>query len=201
MKPGKIVLIVFGFTILSIITSFLKRILDYIFGKKCINYNNFEICVKSGKFVDKKKSLLKNLGVHLNNLLARLKTLESSHKNVKRLMKTIGEKGITKLEEINASSSSEYTEHNRKTLKLCLGKRKVIEEKEDIIDINTLVFVVLHELAHTMTIEKGHTKEFLDNWKFLLNQAVTINIYTPVNYKNNNHSYCGTRLTNNPLIN
>lgn len=201
MKPGKIILIVFGLTVLSLFSSYIKKIFDYIFGKRCINYNNFEICVKSGKFVDKKKSLLKTLGVYLNNLFARLKTLESSNKNVKRLMEKIGEKGITKLEEIKASYGYEYTEHNRKTLKMCLGKRDIIEEEEDIIDSNTLLFVVLHELAHTMTVEKGHTKEFLDNWKFLLNQAVAINIYTPINYKNNNHSYCGIRLTNNPLIN
>ena len=199
MKPGKIVLIVFGLTILSLFSSYIKKLLDYIFGKRCIIYNNIKICVKSGKFQDKKKTLLKTLGNYLNKLFAVLKILESSNKNVKRLMEKIGEKGITEIEEINASS--EYTEHNGKNIKVCLGKIEVIEEEEDIIDLNTLVFVVLHELAHTMTVEEGHTKEFIDNWKFLLKQADAINIYTPVNYKNNNHSYCGTRLTNNPLIN
>ena len=201
MKPGRIVLIVFGLTVLSLFSSYIKKILDYIFGRRCIIYNNYEICVKSGKFEDNKKMLFKTLGVYLNKLFYRLKTLESSNKNVKRLLKRIGEKGITKLEEINASYDSEYTGNTGRTLKMCLGKKEYIEEKEDIIDINTLVFVALHELAHTMTVEKGHTKEFIDNWKFLLNQAVAINIYKPVNYKNNIQSYCGTRLTNNPLLN
>ena len=202
MKPGKIVILVFVLAILSLFSSYIKKMFDYIFGKICINYNNIAICINHDAFKDKKINLLKNVGNNLITLLKYLKTLESSNVNIKRLLRKIGNNGITKIEEIvPISDNSHYTENNGRTLKLCLGKSKVIEYEEDIIDLNSLMFVVLHELAHTMTLEKGHTKEFMDNWKLLLQEAVKLNIYTFVDYKKNARSYCSVLLENDLFIN
>ena len=45
------------------------------------------------------------------------------------------------------------------------------------------MFVAIHEIAHIMTLSVGHTEEFWNNFKFLLENAVELNIYTPVDYK------------------
>ena len=39
---------------------------------------------------------------------------------------------------------------------------------------------------------------FTLNFKFLLEEAEVINIYTPVDYKNSPKEYCGMDITDNP---
>ena len=68
-----------------------------------------------------------------------------------------------------------------------------------LIDLNTLTFVALHELSHVATESIGHTPEFWKNFKFILEQAKTIGVYKPIDYKKNPATYCGMEITDNPL--
>jgi len=81
---------------------------------------------------------------------------------------------------------------------LCLRSR---DNFEKLIDINTLMFVSIHELGHIMTLSIGHTKEFWDNFKFLLKNTVIINIYKEINYSKYPKKYCGIEVTDSPLFN
>ena len=60
------------------------------------------------------------------------------------------------------------------------------------------MFVVIHELAHIMTIEIGHTKLFWDNMKYLLEQGKECNIYTPIDYHKYPQIYCGMEINSTP---
>ena len=44
----------------------------------------------------------------------------------------------------------------------------------------------------------GHTKEFWDNMKYLLEEGEKIGIYRPVNYKENPETYCGMEINSTP---
>ena len=56
-----------------------------------------------------------------------------------------------------------------------------IRQKDDsFVDKNVLVYVAVHELAHIMTTEIGHTSMFWDNFRFILNEAILINLYHKV---------------------
>jgi hypothetical protein len=79
-----------------------------------------------------------------------------------------------------------------------LNKNKK-ENEGKLIDINTLTFVAIHELAHIMTKSEGHKQIFWQNFKFLLEEAKEAKIYKPVDYKNNPQPYCGMNITDNPL--
>ena len=68
----------------------------------------------------------------------------------------------------------------------------------ELIDLNTLTFVAIHELSHVMTLSVGHTKEFWENFKFLLKNAVKIGIYRAEDYKKQPKKYCGMTITDNP---
>lgn len=46
-------------------------------------------------------------------------------------------------------------------------------------DDNMLTYVVLHELAHVMTPEIGHGKEFMKNFSFLLSKAAMEGVWDP----------------------
>ena len=77
----------------------------------------------------------------------------------------------------------------------CLNKKK---NGTKLIDINTLTFVALHELSHIMSVSIGHNEEFWNNFKFLLEEAVEIKVYIPVDYKKAPEQYCGLSITDNP---
>lgn len=67
-------------------------------------------------------------------------------------------------------------------------------------DMNTITFVAIHELAHLMNISFGHDYSFWCCFKFLLENAIEIGIYQPINYKKNNIDYCGIQITYSPLF-
>ena len=55
-------------------------------------------------------------------------------------------------------------------------------------------------MSHVATKSIGHTEEFWSNFKFLLQQANEIQIYTPVDYKKTNQEYCGMNIKDNPFF-
>ena len=60
------------------------------------------------------------------------------------------------------------------------------------------MFVALHELSHIATKSIGHTTEFWENFKYLIQNAEKINIYKPINYKEKPEEYCGMTITDSP---
>ena len=65
-------------------------------------------------------------------------------------------------------------------------------------DENTLFFVVLHELSHVITKTYGHDEKFWNNFKFLIQQAVKLNIYDYKNYNKKSANYCKKDITYTP---
>ena len=99
-------------------------------------------------------------------------------------------------ETLPTSELTAYSENKGEKMAFCLNKTK---HTDTLIDLNTLTFVGIHELSHTMTNSIGHKQEFWKNFKFLLENAVKIGIYKPVDYKKENQSYCGMTITDNPF--
>ena len=66
-------------------------------------------------------------------------------------------------------------------------------------DLNTMMFVVLHELSHICTKSIGHTTEFWDNFKWILEESINIGVYKKQEFKLNNVDYCGIKITDSPL--
>ena len=83
-----------------------------------------------------------------------------------------------------------YTVNKGERIVFCL-RFKVINT---IHDINTLMYVVIHELAHIGCPEYGHTPLFKEIFKFLLIQSSKIGIYTPIDYRKNPQNYCGMEI-------
>jgi len=95
-----------------------------------------------------------------------------------------------------AALDKRYTTYtvDKQNMHICLRTR---DEKENVYDMNTLMYVVLHEAAHLANYSPdgypiiGHGNEFRMIFKFLVEQAIKIGIYTYVDYKNVPQSYCG----------
>ena len=93
--------------------------------------------------------------------------------------------------------SSSYT-INKKQMSFCLRKKN---KHKNFHDLETLNFVLIHELAHVMSVSQGHNSEFMRNFRFLLRESHDCGIYQPVNYGINPMTYCGVRVTHNPYYN
>jgi predicted metal-dependent hydrolase len=97
--------------------------------------------------------------------------------------------------DINADSTS-YSENKGDKIVVCLRDKA---PPYKLVDTNTIMFVVLHEMAHLMTTTIGHTPEFWTNFKRILQDAVSVGVYTPVNYDRSPTSYCGMTISSTPI--
>jgi predicted metal-dependent hydrolase len=95
------------------------------------------------------------------------------------------------------SQYTSYSENKGERIVLCL--RDKTAEPYPLIDINTIMFVTLHEMAHLMTVSSGHTQEFWTNFRRLLQDAMKAGVYTQVNYSRTPVEYCGMMITDSPL--
>ena len=100
-------------------------------------------------------------------------------------------------ENIPGSMYVAYSVNKGDELSICIRDK----DTDEFIDQNTIIFVAIHELAHIMTDETGHTPKFWNNMKYLLLEASSIGIYSPVDYSNNPVMYCGMQIDSSPLNN
>jgi len=96
------------------------------------------------------------------------------------------------------SADTSYSENKGQKIVVCL-RDKTKAPQYPLIDKNTVMFVMLHEMAHLMTETIGHTQEFWSNFKRLLGDAVHLSLYTPVNYAQKPTPYCGMTITDTPI--
>ena len=115
---------------------------------------------------------------------------------IKRLEKGFNPRRI--YETLPTSQYTAYSENKGEKLAFCLNTEK--NQQGKLIDENTLMFVALHELTHICTKSVGHTEEFWNNFKFILDQAVKIGVYDPVDYSKQPAQYCGMEINDNPYF-
>lgn len=89
-----------------------------------------------------------------------------------------------------------YTVNKGEKIVFCLRSKTL----DSIHDMNTLMYVVIHEMAHVGCPEYGHTNLFKKIFKFLLVQSIQIEIYQPIDYRTNPVNYCGM-IINEYLLN
>jgi hypothetical protein len=87
------------------------------------------------------------------------------------------------------SGYTSYSVNKGEKIVLCVRQSDL-----SFVDFNVLLYVTIHELAHLMTASTGHTKEFWDNNKFLLGQAVKLGLYEKTDYGASPVAYCGIRI-------
>lgn len=101
-------------------------------------------------------------------------------------------------EHIPLGSETSYTSNKGEAMRLCLRDKG---DPRKLIDEDTLMFVVLHEISHIAAYDTwGHTTRFWEVFKFILREAVSAGMYTPRDYSRNKINYCGLILTHNPLF-
>jgi hypothetical protein len=67
------------------------------------------------------------------------------------------------------------------------------------VEKNVIIYPFVHELGHLMTSEIGHTPLFWKNFKFILQEAVDIGVYSKIDFKNNPTDYCSIKITSSVI--
>lgn len=83
---------------------------------------------------------------------------------------------------------------NKSDMYFCLTPRK---DDIYVYDINTLMFVAIHELAHVSSVSIGHTDEFKDNFADLVNHGIVLGVYNYIDYSKTPVEYCGVTIKHN----
>lgn len=82
---------------------------------------------------------------------------------------------------------------NFQRISICLRKKS-----GEFYDMNTLQFVMMHELSHIAALEKNHDDYFWLVFKFILQSAANLVEYVPVDYSQYPFVYCGISVSHNP---
>ena len=166
------------------------------FNLKCIiaSKDGNRYCVRERAKLELAANLLATVTEKCKKMVAYMKEKHPKDPRVIKLVEGFNPKKVS--ETLPTSELTAYSENKGEKLAFCLNKEKTGME---LIDINTLMFVATHELAHTMTLSEGHKQEFWKNFKFLLENAKDADLYNPVDYKKKPESYCGMDITDNPL--
>ena len=189
-KTANLVLVVMVILIIYLYTQSGKYEVVYVKSK----VNGKEYLVR--KLKDKKEAA---------NLLAKIRS--NLDKLVYHLKETYPDKEATKniSDNFKSDNISEGAEHAKYTsysinkgekIVLCIRSK---DSKKELVDLNTMMFVALHELAHIATTSIGHTEEFWDNFKWILKEAIKMNIYKYQDFNSSPKGYCGIEITDNPL--
>jgi predicted metal-dependent hydrolase len=164
-----------------------------------VNKNGNIILVRNA--VDKQKSV-----ELLYELILRMYTLREylitnidnfpEYKEYINLLEVNFNKNRTIIYENNFNSEyTSYSVNKGEELVFCLRCKK----DGSLHQINLLMYVAVHEMAHTACPENGHTPLFNKIFKFMLEQAVNINLYIYEDYSRNPVEYCGMNLHTNIL--
>jgi len=167
------------------------------FNLKCIisDVDGNKYCVRERAKLQLAADLLASTTQKLKELVVYLGKTYPDRTNCKRLVENFNPQTVKEI--LPTSEYTAYSENKGEKLAFCTTTTK---KGDTLIDPNTLMYVAIHELAHIATKSIGHTQEFWQNFKFLLQNAVKIKIYNPVNYKKKNKAYCGMKITDNPLF-
>ena len=165
------------------------------FQLKCIlsNVDGKSYCVRERNKLQLVADLLAEITQNMKKLVVYLGEKYPTRENVKRLVKNFNPRKIS--ETLPTSKYTAYSENKGEKLAFCTTTTKTGNK---LIDKNTLMFVALHELSHIATKSIGHTTEFWQNFKFLIENAKNIGIYKPIDYKKDPKEYCGMTISDSP---
>ena len=143
------------------------------------------------KAADQLATINKKMLDFINNLVSKNRN-NDNYKQFIRIKNKYNPNNIS--ENLKNSNHTSYSVNKGEKMVLCIRQK----EDDSFVDDNTIVFVVIHELAHIMSKSIGHTDEFWENFRILLKEAEEYNLYTPIDYNKDTQRYCGINITDNP---
>lgn len=128
---------------------------------------------------------------NIQKLTECLKSKYPNDPRTKRLEKNLNVNNI-KETDYNSDYTS-YSVNKGEEISFCVRDKK---DPNKIHNLNIIMFVAIHELSHVVSESIGHGEEFIDNFAWLLKEAINCGVYTKQNFESNPVEYCGVKITN-----
>ena len=135
---------------------------------------------------------LAEISESLTRLVDHVYTKDIDKEGVGQLKSNFNSRNI--IENAPGGQYTAYSVNKGEQLALCLRNAK----DDTFIETNLILFVAIHELAHVMTDEVGHTDKFWANMKYLLEVGEKLGVYVPEDYDKNPQMYCGEEINSTP---
>lgn len=183
------------FILFILIVCYRMYVNSEIYNLKCVisDVDGERYCVREREKLEIAADLLASVTQKCKELVIYCGKKYPDNENIQRLVQKFNPTKIA--ETLPTSEYTAYSENKGEKIAFCLEKHK---GQSKLIDLNTLTFVAIHEMAHVMTKSEGHKQEFWKNFKFLLVCAKEAGVYNPVDYKNDPQPYCGMTINDNP---
>ena len=135
--------------------------------------------------------IVENMFILKNHMIKNINNFTSFEPYIEQLKNNLSETNTVVYETDPSSQLTSYSVNKGEELSFCLKSKKT----NQLHDLNLLMYVAIHEMAHIACPEIGHGKLFQKIFKKLAEEAVKINIYKKVNYSDNPVEYCGMILS------
>lgn len=144
------------------------------------------------------KSKAANMLARLKKNILKLKThLVSNKEQYKEFEEYINQlsqkiKGVEISESSEDSVYTSYSVNKGEQIVFCLRSKN---RKNRLHDMNLVMYVALHEIAHVACPEFGHTDLFKKIFAFFTKVAIDKGMYTKINFSYDPTEYCGLMIT------
>jgi len=187
---GTLVLAITGVIIYLVYDTYFMGNLEYV--KSTVDGNLYQV----QDLPDKQDAadLLAHIKENLDLLVRHLEKINPSDQRVQRMVANFNSEKIS--EGVESTKYTSYSVNKGEKIVFCLRSK---DANKTLTDLNTMMFVAIHELAHICTKSVGHTEEFWANMKWLLQESIQIGIYKEQDFKIKPQPYCGIQITDSPL--
>ncbi len=156
-------------------------------GLKFSVYKDYNITEKQNIF----SIIIENMLKLKEHLVKNIDQFEEYKEYIEQLNENFTTEKTTIYETEPESSLTSYSVNKGRELSICLRSKKT----NQLHDINLLMYVVIHEMAHMGCPEIGHGNLFKKIFKFFIEESIKIDIYKYTDYGNNPVEYCGMNLS------
>lgn len=172
--------------------------------KRCQNtistIDGYSYCVVDIEDLEQQQvaNIFAQININIIKLLAHLKSNSYDKENnwrVKNLLNNYNPDNLMEISPFSPGNSTSYTVDKGSVLALCIKNNS----DGKFVDMNILMFVVIHELAHLSVESVGHGAEFVDAFTFLLKEGINAGVYKYDNYYENPVYYCKMTINSTPL--
>lgn len=173
-------------TITGLIIANYQEILELPFKEQRVSsIDGKKYFVKKGQQAQEAADTLAIINQRCTKLVAELPLNGEYFINNRLLKKRYNPDSIT---ENILDKEAAFTVNKGEQISFCL---KTTDNKGRIYDINTLMYVAIHELAHIGCESVGHTSEFIKYFGFLIKESLNKGLYKYVDYSKQPVNYCG----------
>lgn len=158
------------------------------------NVDQSEYIVRNREDKQEAADMLANIVSKLEKLINSMKIKYPNDESVNRMKNKFKRDNIS--ESGKSSQYTSYSVNKGDKIVFCIRQK---DDNQSLVEMNTMMFVAIHELAHIMSKSIGHTDEFWRNFERLLEEAIIIGIYNKEDYSDKPKEYCGIKVTDSPL--